>query len=71
MEGTGDKISSTIRVSVVGPKEVLGVEVIEEDRCPAPDPGDSLQPPPWQAQHPMTVAFRLCCAVAHEDEPRQ
>jgi hypothetical protein len=44
MEGTGNKIRFTeFRVSVVGPKEVLGLEVVEEDCCPRAESG--RQPP--------------------------
>jgi hypothetical protein len=51
LECGGFEGEAAVGVGAVGSVEVLGVEVVEEELCPAPDPGDVVQPPPWQAQN--------------------
>lgn len=71
LEGGGLEGEAAVGVGAVGPVEVLGVEVVEEERGAAPDPGDGVQPPPRQAQHPVPEALGPGLAAAHEDVPRR
>jgi hypothetical protein len=47
------------------------IEAVEEGRRAWPGLGDSVKPPPQQAQDPVPIAIGLSRAVAHEDEPRR
>jgi hypothetical protein len=71
VERVRDEVEPAVGVSAVESVEVLGVEVAEEERRASPDPGDSVKPPPRQAQDPVPVAIGLSRAAAHEDEPRR
>lgn len=71
LERGGFEGEAAVGVGAVGPVEVLRVEVVEEEPRAAPDSGDSVQPPPRQAQHPVPEALGLRRAAADEDEPRR
>jgi hypothetical protein len=58
-EGGGGEVEAAVGGGAVGPVEVPGVEVVEEERGAPPDPGDGGQPPPRLAHHPARVALRL------------
>lgn len=44
-EGGGGEVEAAVGGGAVGPVEVPGVEVVEEERGAPPDPGDGGQPP--------------------------